>query len=207
MGPIERKHITGVLLAGGRAERMGGIDKGLLHLAGRPLIEYALDVLRPQVATVLISANRNEAQYARYGEPLVRDDNADFQGPLAGIASAMRAAATRYLLTMPCDAPFAPRDLVERLAHGIDTQGTDIAMAQSGGRAQPVFALIDCGLLPSLLEYLHRGERKTDRWFGQQRLAIVECGEPEHAFLNINTPDDLALAERLLASERAAAIL
>jgi molybdopterin-guanine dinucleotide biosynthesis protein A len=203
VGSIEREHITGVILAGGRAERMGGEDKGLLHLAGRPLIEYALDILRAQVATILISANRNEAPYARYGYPLVRDERADFQGPLAGIASAMRAAETRYLLTWPCDAPFAPCDLAVRLARALATQPADIAMARSEGRPQPVFALLDCELLPSLRNYLDQGERKTYRWYGRHRLAIVDCGEQEHAFLNVNTPEDRALAERLLARERA----
>jgi len=183
--------ITGVVLAGGAAERMGGGDKGLLPLAGKPLIEHVLDVLKPQVACMLISANRNPAQYERYGLPVIADERIGFQGPLAGIAAAMRAARTPLLLAVPCDSPFLPGDLARRLGAALDTGSADISVASVSGRLQPVFALLRTRLLDSLLEYLERGERKVERWFSEQQAATADFSDVPDAFLNINTPEDL----------------
>jgi molybdenum cofactor guanylyltransferase len=119
---IAPRDITGVILAGGRGSRLGGVDKGLVPLHGRPLIEHVIDALRPQVGALLISANRNRDIYASYGYPVIADVMGDYDGPLAGMLSAMRAAGTAYILTTPCDAPSIPADLARRLAEALDSK-------------------------------------------------------------------------------------
>jgi molybdopterin-guanine dinucleotide biosynthesis protein A len=187
---IRTEAVTGVVLAGGQARRMGGTDKGLYRLADRPMVEYVLDALRPQVGTLLINANRNFEQYGRYGVPVVADDWTGFQGPLAGIAAALRAAPAGLIATAPCDSPFVPADLVRRLAAAMSERGADISVAHSGDRLQPVFSLLRTGLLDSLLDFLQRGERKIDRWFAEQRTVTADFSDVPAAFLNINTPED-----------------
>lgn len=187
--------VTGGILAGGRATRMGGVDKGLVVLAGRAMVEYVLDSLRPQTAQVLVNANRSLNQYARYGVPVVADRQEGFLGPLAGMASMMEAARTPWLLTSPCDSPQVPHDLGPRLWQAVREQQADIAVAHSGERLEPVFALIRCALLDSLLAYLQSGERKIDRWYRQHRLAVADFSDSPQMFVNVNTlveRDDLA---------------
>lgn len=190
--------VTGVILAGGRARRMGGRDKGLLPLAGRPMIEYVIEALRPQVDALLINANRNHEIYRGYGYPVVPDQTDDYPGPLAGMAAAMAAADPGSILTVPCDGPWLPTDLARRLQRCRTAHGTPICMAHDGLRAQPVFALLDRDLLPSLREYLQGGGRKIDLWYARHDAATADFSDCPEVFVNVNTPEDSArIAERL----------
>jgi molybdopterin-guanine dinucleotide biosynthesis protein A len=196
-------HITGVILAGGEARRMGGRDKGLVEVAGRPMIEYVLEALRPQVKTVMINANRNAGFYARYGVPVIADALAGFNGPLAGMASGMHAARTPMIITVPCDSPFVPNDLVQRLAAAKQDATAEIAVAHNGERMQPVFALLDTALLDSLEEFLGRGERKIDRWFAERRSTSVDFSDRPETFINVNTPEEASRVEAMIGNGNA----
>ena len=186
--------VTGVILAGGRAIRMGGEDKGLVLLRDRPMIQWGLDRLSPQVSTILISANRNIAQYAVFGYPIVADTAADFQGPLAGIAAALSQADTPWLVSVPCDSPLIPLDLVGRLHDQVVRGGARVGAAHDGQRLQPVFTLIHRDLLDDLVSYLQGGERKIDRWLERHAFRSVDFSDREEMFLNVNTPVDLRAA-------------
>lgn len=190
--------MTGLVLAGGRATRMGGEDKGLLEVAGRPMIAYVIDALRPQVARIIVNANRNTERYARFGVPVLGDHLAGFQGPLAGMASGMAAADTEFVLTVPCDSPLVPGDLTGRLVDALEASGALIAVAHDGRRQQPVFALLRTELLSDLKEYLASGERKIDRWFRLHRIVEADFSDRTQAFLNVNTPADRAVLEDIL---------
>ncbi len=192
------QRMTGLVLAGGRATRMGGEDKGLLEVAGRPMIAYVIDALRPQVARILVNANRNTERYARFGVPVLGDRLAGFQGPLAGMASGMAAADTEFVLTVPCDSPLVPDDLAGRLIDALEASGAFIAVAHDGRRQQPVFALLRTELLSDLKEYLASGERKIDRWFRLHRIVEADFSDRTQAFLNVNTPADRAVLEDIL---------
>ncbi len=191
MSEIDKSLITGVILAGGRGQRMDSQDKGLVRLAGRPMVEYVLDALAPQVGALMINANRNAEVYAGYGYPVVPDLMGGYHGPLAGMAAAMQAAQTPYIATVSCDSPFIPAELVGRLAQALETQGAELSVAHSGGRLEPVFALINCKLMNSLEKYLATGERKIDRWYAKHTMAAVDFSDLPDTFLNINTPADL----------------
>ena len=186
--------VTGVILAGGRATRMGGEDKGLVLLRDRPMIQWGLDRLSPQVSTILISANRNIAQYAVFGHPIVTDIAADFQGPLAGIATALAQADTPWLVSVPCDSPLIPLDLVGRLHDQVVRGGARAGAAHDGQRLQPVFTLVHRDLLADLVSYLQGGERKIDRWLERHAFRSVDFSYREEMFLNVNTPVDLQAA-------------
>lgn len=190
--------ITAVILAGGRATRMGGTDKGLVTLNNRAMIEYVIETLRPQAGTLLINANRNLDIYRRYGCPVISDDLEGYHGPLAGIASAMRAAGTDLLLVTPCDSPFLPDDLVRRLFDQMLENHADISVAHNGKRMQPVFALINTGLRDSLRDYLDKGGRKIDLWYNQHTMVSVDFADKPETFLNINTPEDILEIESRL---------
>lgn len=187
--------ITGVVLAGGRARRMGGVDKGLIELAGRPLAAYALERLRPQVDTVLINANRHADQYAALGGgAVVPDSIADYPGPLAGLLAGLQAAQTPLVVTAPCDSPFVPPDLVARLRAALDAADAELAVAHDGERQQPVFMLARSALAPDLSAWIAQGGRKIDAWFADHRVADADlsdlAGGPTGAFRNINTPEE-----------------
>ncbi len=187
----KQRDITAVILAGGMARRMGGQDKGLVEVFGKPMIEHVLDILRPQVDQILINANRNQDTYASYGYPVVGDSIEGYCGPLAGMASAMQQSSTRYVMATPCDSPFLPEDLVARLYNCMQDAGASISVAHDGDRIQPVFALLDCNLLESLLAFLDSGERKIDRWYGQQHCVMADFSDCPDTFLNINSPEDI----------------
>lgn len=188
--PITKQDITGVILAGGRGRRLGGVDKGLVRLHGQPLVEYVIDALQPQVGGLLISANRNRDTYASYGYPVIADITGDHDGPLAGMLSAMRRADTPYIVTVPCDVPTPPADLVERLVGAMNTMRREACIASCAGQVQPVFALMRITLADRLQEYLVAGGRGVEIWMRQQQATIVDF--PEHdAFVNINTEEDL----------------
>lgn len=187
---LSHNNITAVILAGGMGKRMGGQDKGQVNLNGRPLIEYVIEAIQPQVVNILINANRNFDAYARYGYPVLRDQLADYQGPLAGFAAGMRAAGTSHIVTVPCDGPQLAPDLVTRLIHAMQIDNADLAVAHDGERLQPVYALIPTRLLASLDEFLASGQRKIDRWYAEHTMALADFSDTPQTFLNINTPED-----------------
>ena len=189
---MTRPTVTGLILAGGRARRLGGVDKGLVDFAGKPLIEYVIEGLRHQVERLLINANRNADRYRDYGFPVIADDLTNFQGPLAGVATALRRVETDYLLTAPCDGPRLPRDLRERLMTALADSAAKAAVAHDGKRAQYAFALLhrDCG--ESLSAYLDSGERSIRGWFATLDPAVADFSDKPEAFFNINRPTDLA---------------
>jgi molybdopterin-guanine dinucleotide biosynthesis protein A len=192
---IPQKEITGVILAGGRAQRMGGIDKGLILLNGKPMVEHVIAALRAEVDNLLINANRNLEQYAAFGYPVIPDIMDGYLGPLAGIASGMRASVTRYIVTAPCDSPLVANNLVRRLYETLTREGADISVAHDGERMHPVFALMRRDLLPNLLDFLNAGQRKIDRWYAQHRLAVAYFRDQPEAFRNVNSPEEHAELE------------
>jgi molybdopterin-guanine dinucleotide biosynthesis protein A len=189
-----RADVTGLVLAGGRATRLGGVDKGLVDLAGRPLVAHVLDRLRPQVATVLISANRNPERYGTLADQVVGDGIDGFQGPLAGLAAGLAACRTRWLVMVPCDSPFLPTSLVSRLLAAATTDGAQIATVHDGQRLQPVFSLVGRTLAADLSRYLESGERKIDQWFARHPTAVADFSDGADGFVNVNTPAELAQA-------------
>ena len=191
-----RERVTGVILAGGMARRMGGQDKGLVPFSGRPLVEWVMPTLGPQVTSLIINANRNLEAYAAYGHPVVSDQIEGFQGPLAGFASAMAAVSTPWIITVPCDGPFLAVDLVERLSAALIANQAELAVASDGERMQPVYALIPVALAPSLHAFLAAGERKIDRWYAQHRVALADFADCPEGFANINSSSDSALLAR-----------
>ncbi|GJM05537.1 MAG: molybdenum cofactor guanylyltransferase [marine bacterium B5-7] len=189
-----KSDVTGVILAGGQARRMGGQDKGLVMLNGKPMIEIIIEVFKPQTAKLLINANRNHDRYSQYGLELVADELSGFCGPLAGMASALTKINTDYMVTAPCDSPFIPVDLVQRLAYALENKSTQISVAHDGKRIQPVFCMLKKTLLQSLTDYLAAGERKIDRWFEQHDFAIADFSDKPETFDNINTHEDVESA-------------
>lgn len=191
---IQTNDITGLVLAGGRGSRMGGVDKGLQTHAGIPLALHALLRLQPQVGATMINANRNLAAYESMGVPVWPDATSDFPGPLAGMLAGLEHAETAWLVTVPCDTPNFPTDLVARLAQAADAAGADIAMAATREgdtvQSQPVFCLVRTALLEDLVAFLHAGERKIDRWTARHRVAQVVFDDAD-AFFNANTLDEL----------------
>lgn len=187
--------ITGLILAGGRGTRMGGLDKGLVEVGGEPLVVGIARRLRPQIGTLLVNANRNLDTYAGLGFAVVADRFPDFAGPLAGMAAGLHAATTPWLLTVPCDSPFVPPDYAARMRAACAAAGARIGMAVCEGR-QPVFALIDATLRADLDAALTGGERKIDRWFARHPFVEVDFGDRPEAFLNLNAPEDHAALRR-----------
>ena len=200
--------ITGLILAGGRGSRMGGTDKGLQNFHGLPLALQTLMRLQLQslpLQEVLINANRNLAAYESLGVPVWPDSIDGFAGPLAGFQTGLERCETPLLLTVPCDTPLFPLDLVERLYSAMNAQEADIAMAaatEADGtvRPQPVFCLLKTDLLESLVKFTQGGGRKIDAWTGQHRCAIVPFdlpGDSTQAFANANTLAELQQLESL----------
>lgn len=186
--------ITGLLLAGGQGARMGGADKGFVAYEGRPLVEWALERLRPQVGAVMISANRNIERYAAYGCPVVSDDARDsYAGPLAGLIAGLRACPTALLAVVPCDTPHFPVDLVATLAAALADPAVPLAFAATDVREHPVFMLCRRAARAQLADYFAKGGRAIRDW--QRGIGAVQVLFPdETAFANINTPDDLDAA-------------
>jgi len=196
---IDRSEVTGIVLAGGLGRRMSadgqGVDKGLQPFRGRPMAQHAIERLAPQVATLIINANRNLDRYREFGWPVVSDAVEGFAGPLAGLHAGMRHARTRYVVTVPCDSPFLPLDLVARLGAALaSTPGARLAVARTGAQAHPVFALVERALLENLEAFLAGGRRKIDAWYAPLGVVEVEFGD-EAAFRNINTPQELSEQE------------
>lgn len=192
----DRFPVSAVVLAGGRATRMGGADKGWVELAGRPLIDHVLDRLRPQVDEILINANRSQVRYQALA-PVIGDDNPDYLGPLAGMQAGLGAARHDWVLFVPCDGPALPRDLMARFRAALTPQ-TELVVAHDGDWLQPVVALLHKSLLPSLCAALAGGERKIDIWFARHNMAVVSFADQPDAFINLNSPDELAAYEARL---------
>ncbi|MFY8102723.1 MAG: molybdenum cofactor guanylyltransferase MobA [Ramlibacter sp.] len=201
---IPSQDITGLILAGGRGARMGGADKGLQNFNGLPLALHTLMRLQPQVGEVLVNANRNLAAYESFGAAVWPDALPDFAGPLAGFMTGLEHCDTPWLVTVPCDTPLFPLDLVPRLAQAASDQDAEIAMArapESDGalRPQPVFCLLRRELMESLHRFTLGGGRKIDAWTAQHRTALVDFnapGDDPRAFFNANTLDELRQLEQ-----------
>lgn len=178
---------------------MGGQDKGLVQFSGRPMIEWVIDAVSPQVRTLLLNANRNQDAYARFGYPVIADRNTGFQGPLEGFASALAVARTDWIVSVPCDGPFPAPDLVARLSAALIRDRAEIAVATDGHRMQPVYALIPVALKGSLEDCLSGGERKIDRWYARHRVALADFSDCRDCFANINSPEDSRRLEQELA--------
>lgn len=204
---IDIQDITGLVLAGGRGSRMGGVDKGLQGFRGMPLALHTLMRLQMQTGATMVNANRNLAAYESFGAPVWPDVLADYAGPLAGFMTGLERCETPWMLTVPCDTPLFPLDLAERLAAAADDAGADIAMAaapeddgngQVAVRPQPVFCLLRVDLLESLVAFTQSGGRKIDAWTGQHACAIVPFtapGDDPQAFFNANTLAELHALE------------
>lgn len=184
--------ITGLVLAGGLGRRMGGVDKGLIELDGRPMVAHVLGRLAPQVDAVLINANQNADRYGAFGYPVVPDRIEGYAGPLAGLHAGLGASNTPLVVTVPCDSPFLPLDLVARLRAALEANHAQLAVAKTGDQAQPVFSLVRRDVHDDLAAFLESGGRKIDAWYA--RLAVVEVSFDDEAaaFANINTREELS---------------
>ncbi len=201
---IHTSEITGLILAGGRGSRMGGVDKGLQNFNGMPLALHTLVRLQPQVGELMINANRNLSAYESFGAPVWPDGLADYAGPLAGFLTGLERCETAWLVTVPCDTPLFPQDMVARLAGAVEREGADIAMAaarEEDGqlRNQPVFCLLRVELMESLVKFTHEGGRKIDAWTAQHKTVVVPFdapGDEARAFFNANTLAELHQLEQ-----------
>jgi len=188
--------ITGVILAGGQGRRMGTVDKGLQPFRGRTLIEQVIERLQPQVTEILINANQNTQRYATFGYRVIADLVPDYAGPLAGLHSALAAAEHELVLTAPCDSPFVPADLAERMWTALNDGSADAAVAWTGNQPHPVFCMARRALLPHLTQFLDAGGRKIDAWYADLDVARVAFDDQPDAFANFNTLEELRSAEQ-----------
>lgn len=192
----ETTPVSAVILAGGQGRRMGSVDKGLVELRGKPMVEWVLERLRPQVDEVLINANQNIQRYGEFGVPVFSDAIGGFAGPLAGLHAGLREASHPLVVTAPCDSPFLPTDLVARLADALDDAGADLAVARTFDQSHPVFCLCRREVLPHLEAFLSSGGRKIDRWYETLKVVAVQFDDQEAAFSNINTREELGSFEQ-----------
>ena len=183
--------ISAVILAGGQAKRMGGVDKGLQPLQGKPLFQFIYDRLHSQVEHISVNANRNQAIYAAAGLPVFGDNIEGFQGPLSGILTALERSETDFVLFVPCDSPFFPDNLLEKLKSAVVFHGVSIAYVHDGEREHPTFCLMACSLKEKLAAYLATGERRMLHFMRQNEAVSVDFSENKAAFTNINTLDEL----------------
>jgi len=193
--------LSAIVLAGGKARRFGGIDKGLVDFKGKPLIQRTLEIISPLIPDVQINANRSLSQYADLGFEVVADDLEDFQGPLAGMATALALATTSHVLFLPCDCPLLEDAIVHRLAEASANHPNAICVAHDGNRLQPVFAVIPKKLEQSLRDYLLDGQRKIDRWYAlhpHREISFADCAQ---IFININSEAELNTALEDLAQQ------
>jgi molybdenum cofactor guanylyltransferase len=191
-----RAHVTGIVLAGGQGRRMGGVDKGWVELAGEPMIAHVLRRLAPQVDDILINANQNLDRYRALGHPVVADSVGGFAGPLAGLHAGLTRATRQLVVTVPCDSPFLPPDLVARLHAALVADDAQLAVAKTFDQPHPVFALVRRDVLPGLASFLEAGGRKIDAWYAALAVVEVPFDDEADAFRNINTADELAAATK-----------
>jgi len=203
---ISPSQITAVILAGGMARRMGGVDKGLQLINGQPMVQHVLQRLQPQVGKVFINANRHLDEYQRLGLPVCADVVSDYAGPLAGIHAALMQTSTPYLLSVPCDSPLIPFDLVSRLSSALADHQADAAIVVTGDSNQrqrhPVFLLLKTELRRSLEQNLESGQRKVDDWLSSLNCVDVSFDD-EGAFMNLNTPEDIRAITEMTGSRPA----
>lgn len=187
--------VTGVILAGGRGSRMGGVDKGLRLLRGKPMVEWVIERFAPQVDEILVNANQNPEAYARLGYRVIPDEISGFAGPLAGLHRGLSEAAHELVATVPCDSPFLPRNLIARLKAALEDAKAEVAVAKTGKQPHPVFCLCRRNVLPGLSKFLAEGGRKIDAWYAQLKVVEVPFDDQPDAFSNINTDDELRAFE------------
>jgi molybdenum cofactor guanylyltransferase len=183
--------INAVILAGGRASRMGGQDKGLVQFSGQNMIAHTLGRIRPQVDHLVINANRNLDAYCALGHEIIPDENQDFMGPLAGILSALNHLDDNILLVVPCDCPWLPKDLVTRMQACMENNHTDIVVASDGVQEQPTVLLLKAKVAQSIQDYLDAGERKLGAWYRGQKFSVCTFSDDPDAFININTHEQI----------------
>jgi len=181
--------VTGIVLAGGQGRRMGGVDKGLQLFRGRPMAQWAIERIAPQVQELIVNANQNPGEYARFGYRIVPDELGGFAGPLAGLLAGMKAASHDLVVTAPCDSPFLPLDLVARLRGSLGPN--QLAVAKTGAQPHPVFSLVARSVLPHLEAFLASGGRKIDAWYATLKVVEVSFDDEADAFRNINTLQEL----------------
>lgn len=185
------KNITGIILAGGQSRRMGNGDKAFALLDGRPLLEYTIENLSAQTDDIIISANRNLDRYSAYGLKVIPDCIGDHEGPLAGIYSAALACKTDYMLVIPCDSPFIPANLAQRMMDSLLKHDANVCIAHDGQRAHPVFMLLHRDIALSIRDYIEAGNRKTLDWVIRQNHILADFSDQPGALMNINTQQDL----------------
>jgi molybdopterin-guanine dinucleotide biosynthesis protein A len=193
---IASQEVAAIVLAGGRGRRMGGVDKGLVELAGRPMIAHVIERIAPQVGEIVINANQNLERYAGFGFPVVADAVGGFAGPLAGLHAGAMRTSKPLVCTVPCDSPYLPGDLVARLAAALEREHADLAVARTFDQPHPVFALTRRDVLPGLADFLAAGGRKIDAWYAALAVAEVAFDDEAEAFQNVNTRDELAQIEQ-----------
>ena len=184
--------ITGVMLAGGRGQRLGGVDKGLQIYRGRTLAAQVLERLQPQVGQIVINANRYREDYANFGHPVIADVITGYAGPLAGLHAALSAATSELVLAVPCDTPDLPLDLASRLLSALNATSSQIAVARVSEKIQPTFCLVRRSALEGLEDFLKSSGRKMSSWQEAQQACFVDFDDQPEAFRNINSPEDLA---------------
>jgi molybdopterin-guanine dinucleotide biosynthesis protein A len=182
--------VSGVILAGGLGRRMGGVDKGLKELRGKAMVQWVLERLAPQVDDIVINANQNLERYRAFGHRVVPDEIGGFAGPLAGLHAGLKAAQRALVVTVPCDSPFLPADLVFRLKNALGKN--DLAVAKTGAQPHPVFALVRRECRENLEAFLARGGRKIDAWYAALNVVEVSFDDEADAFRNLNTLEELA---------------
>ncbi len=192
---LSKAEITGVVLAGGQGSRMGGVDKGLQPFRGKPMVAHVLERLAPQVDEVLLNANRNVEDYGRFGFRVIADEIEGFAGPLAGFERGLARASHPLVVTVPCDSPFLPLDLVARLHAALLLTNAELAVAKTGDQAHPVFSLMRREVHESLRTFLSSGQRKIDKWYAGLEVVEVSFDDEADAFLNINTREELSSLE------------
>jgi molybdopterin-guanine dinucleotide biosynthesis protein A len=183
--------VTGLILAGGKGSRMGGVDKGLQAFRGKRLVDHVYERLAPQVGGIIINANQNQEAYRSFGVRVVSDAIGGFAGPLAGFHAGLSVSKRPFLASAPCDSPFLPEDLVARLYARIDETGAELAVAKTGDQPHPVFSLMRRGVLDHLSDFLKGGGRKIDAWYATLNVVEVAFDDEAEAFSNINTLEEL----------------
>ena len=183
--------VTGLILAGGKGSRMGGVDKGLQAFRGKRLVDHVYERFAPQVGGIIINANQNQEEYRTFGVRVVSDAIGGFAGPLAGFHTGLSVSKRPFLASVPCDSPFLPSDLVERLYARLDETGAELAVAKTGEQPHPVFSLMRRGVLDHLGDFLKGGGRKIDAWYATLQVVEVAFDDEPEAFSNINTLEEL----------------
>ncbi|MFV2005384.1 MAG: molybdenum cofactor guanylyltransferase MobA [Gammaproteobacteria bacterium] len=186
----DKKNITAVIVAGGKGTRMGGRDKGLIKLSGKPIVEHIIERLSLQLDLIIVNANRNLDEYRQLGYPVINDSITGFQGPLAGILTALDSSNTEFIITIPCDAPHLADDFVSKMSNALTESNAEMAVANDGTRMQQMYALIPASLSADLTDFLQQGNRSVKDWFAQQSLIMVDFSTYPKMFININSRED-----------------